>query len=330
MAAGLSHAPVVRLANMMNIGSAARAVVGFSLLAAIVAAAPALAAPSRASAGRATQARIIAGAPAEVSPPEVTQLAAGVREAGKPVPKYPSSVWLAYRRAIADAAVAEPGEVVSNLLAISPANPLLAWREIEGEQYVLVSTMRRDALGAAGERVSLTNDRWVSIPAETAKRCRKAHCRRLSTRALDLRLKQLTGLPPDGDYTYINQFWVRPVDLFRPCTDPRTDTTSCPTQVPAAGVNPAVVGSTNIANFLWIQTDYAWHRPNRFKGSASFSCAVSWNSPKCYGVPWTRLGYTYDWKPGAKAEGISEFVAVKGASVVIESVKTQRETYPKR
>ena len=42
------------------------------------------------------------------------------------------------------------------------------------------------------------------------------------------------------------------------------------------------------------------------------------------GYPWTRLGYTYDWAPDAKSEvGLSEFVARKGTTVVVESIASQ-------
>jgi len=251
----------------------------------------------------------------------------GTRAVRGDVPAFPASVWRAYRRSIADSTVASPREVAQNLIAIGPGDPRLQWRTIDGTDYLLVSTIRRDALGTPGQRINLSNDRWVSIPAQVDNYCRRAKCSKMTAKNLDLRVKQFSGLPPDGDYTLVNEFWVRPADMFRPCTDPRITTHSCPAQVPSGGVNPAVVGSTNLASFLWIQANYAWRMPDTFTGSASFSCSVLWTNPDCYGYPWTRLGYTYDWKPGAKEQGPSEFVAVRGASVVIESVKTLSQTF---
>jgi hypothetical protein len=240
-----------------------------------------------------------------------------------------AATWLAYRRAIVDAAVATPAEVAHDLVPISRTNRLLRWRLIGRTPYVLVQTLRWNALGRPGQRVVLTNDRWVSIPAQLAARCRSAGCGRMGDGQLDLRLKQLNGLAPDGDYTYVNRFWARAADIFRPCTDPRTTTTSCPTQVPAGGPVPALVGHTAIASFLWSQANYAWRMPERFAGSASVSCAAASAIQSCYGFPWTRLGYTYDWRPGAREEGPSEFVVVRGAVVVMQAVLTQRQAFPR-
>ncbi|MEI8080938.1 MAG: hypothetical protein WCI74_03740 [Actinomycetes bacterium] len=300
----------VMVADMRIRGAAMGRVVGFGLGLALVGGA--VAAPVSASA------TVTATGSAAAS---------GVRSVRGDVPAFSASIWRAYRRAIIDATVATPKEVAQNLIAITAGDPRLEWRTIDGADYVLVSTIRRDALGVPGQRVSLTSDRWVSIPNQVENYCRRARCSKLSAKKLDLRVKQMIGLPPDGDYTYVNSLWVRPADVFRPCPDPRITTHSCPVQVPSGGVNPAVVGSTNLASFLWIQANYAWRMPDTFAGSASFSCAVMWADPNCYGLPWTRLGYSYDWKPGAKEQGPSEFVAVRGASVVIESVKTLSQTF---
>ena len=242
-------------------------------------------------------------------------------------PPISAANWLAYRNSIFDSTVAMPTEVVRDLVAITPSNKALRWRVIGGHRYVLLQTMRRDALGTPGQRVTLKADRWLSVPSQVAVRCAAARCSTMNDRALDLRLKQMLGLPPDGDYRFVNQLWIRASDLFRPCTDPRVTTTTCPTQVPVGGLALAVVGGTDISRFLWIQTNYAWRAPTNFTGVNSFSCAVRWLDPDCYGLPWTRLGYAYDWRPGAKEEGPSEFVGVRGASVVIESVRTQRQVY---
>lgn len=242
-------------------------------------------------------------------------------------PPISAATWLAYRRSIFDAAVATPSEVVHDLVSVTPGNRALRWKILGGQRYVLVQTMRRDALGKPGERVALTADRWVVVPSQMAARCAAARCSAMSTAALDLRLKQMLGLPPDGDFRFVNQLWVKPADMFRPCTDPRITTKTCPTVVPDGGPTPARVGSTDIAKFLWIQANYAWRAPATFGGAASYSCAVRWTRPNCYGLPWTRLGYAYDWRPGVKEEGPSEFVLVRGASVVIDSVRTQRQAY---
>lgn len=64
------------------------------------------------------------------------------------------------------------------------------------------------------------------------------------------------------------------------------------------------------------------------------SCAQDYeNATKgnCYGFPWTRLGYTYDWTPGAKDDrGVTEFVVPEGSIAYLESVGTQRDAFPFR
>jgi hypothetical protein len=37
------------------------------------------------------------------------------------------------------------------------------------------------------------------------------------------------------------------------------------------------------------------------------------------GYPWTRLGYTYDWAPGASGIGASEFVTRKEMPVIVKA-----------
>jgi hypothetical protein len=38
------------------------------------------------------------------------------------------------------------------------------------------------------------------------------------------------------------------------------------------------------------------------------------------GYPWTRLGYTYNWRPGTDKYGASEYVVRKGATVNVLDV----------
>lgn len=50
---------------------------------------------------------------------------------------------------------------------------------------------------------------------------------------------------------------------------------------------------------------------------------TSYQFPK--GFPWTRLGYTYNWKPGESEVGPAEFVVRKDATVQVVSVETTEE-----
>jgi hypothetical protein len=246
-----------------------------------------------------------------------------------------AGLWRAYRAAIIDATTASPAEVVTNLLVPTPADPRTRWRTIDGEDYVLVGQLRYAPFTgvAEGDRFAVTSPRWVSIPGELGQACTQYRCRRMMDAELDLQLKMINGLPPDADYSTVMHFWVKPADMFRPCTDPGITSTSCPEQVvlDAAG-QPAVpvVGSTSTSAFLWTQANYAWRIPDRFRPRAAVSCAKDWNTEDCYGFPWTRLGYTYDWTPGATDDvGVTEFVVVAGAMAYMETIGTQREFFPR-
>lgn len=246
-----------------------------------------------------------------------------------------AATWAAYRKAMSDSAVAEPGEVVQNLIVLDHSDSRVQWRTIDGEEYVLVGTLRRNALTdvAPGQSFTLRSDNWVSIPGQLADKCAANNCGRLSPAALDLRLKQLLGLPPDANYSVVNRYWARPADMFRPCTDPRVTSASCPQQVLEGDQTPPVpttVGMTNLDHFLWVQADYAWRMPNTFDPASAVSCAAAYPEPaSCYGFPWTRLGYTYDWTDDKRDVGLTEFVVAKGSTVYLEAVGGQPDFFPR-
>jgi hypothetical protein len=48
-----------------------------------------------------------------------------------------------------------------------------------------------------------------------------------------------------------------------------------------------------------------------------------WMIPQ--GYPWTRLGYTYNWRPGASRYGASEYVVRAGSRVRVLSVAPAAE-----
>ena len=250
-------------------------------------------------------------------------------------PNVGRATWRQYLTAISDSAIAIPAEVVSNLLVPAPSDARTKWRTIDGVDHILVTTLRYAPVStvASGGQFTLDESTWVSIPGQLDEECVRYSCDNLKTSRLDLQLKQIIGLPPDADYRFVSQFWVKPTDLFRPCTDPRITSPSCPEQAlgAAAGI-PATVGKVNLADFLWTQANYAWRAPDRFRPQTAVSCAQDYaNSTvgQCYGYPWTRLGYTYDWTPGAKDDvGVTEFVVVEGAVAYLEKVGTQREFFP--
>jgi len=43
------------------------------------------------------------------------------------------------------------------------------------------------------------------------------------------------------------------------------------------------------------------------------------------GFPWTRLGYTYDWRPGAPEYGVAEFVLFRGTEARVVAILSAEE-----
>ena len=153
---------------------------------------------------------------------------------------------------------------------------------------------------------SLSRAVWVTAVPEVQEKCRK-----FSDPDLALRLRQLIGLQPDAKFQYFVTMTVRSSDVFRPTADPTTTTEwpcSDSTQATCGEFFPDWAGSDHIK---WIAnqmlSSYIILEPHT--GS--------------YSYPWTRLGYTYDWKPVADRYGASEYVVRPGAVVNV----TGKEPY---
>jgi hypothetical protein len=199
-----------------------------------------------------------------------------------------------YEAAIADAAVASPEKI----------NPLLPVPAGSAVGVVTWTSKNRAPCPLDKPRCSFTvgADRiWVTLAGEVQGRCRAWS---LSGVALRRRLEQLLGLPPDPppqhEYAVFATMQVPRDALERPCLgidagDPAHP--KCTIAVPAQFAASAAMQS--------------------FVGKQMMSSYVVRN-PSGPGYPYTRLGYTYDWAPGAEAQrhyGASEFVVAPGTRV---------------
>ncbi len=206
-----------------------------------------------------------------------------------------------YRRAIADAEVAEPEEVCRTLTAVTPDHPALQWRDRAGARRVLAVTWTSwDGYDREiGREMELGREVWVTLVPELSHFCRS---RPESGEALTLRVEQLLGLPPGVGKSRFVELWVAPGDLFRPAPDPEIDDRVAEWDVRRASVGPAA----RPGHFEWFE---------RLRGSSYGE----------NGYPWTRLGYTYDWGNPAGEVGLSEFVVRAGATVGVEAVTPTQE-----
>lgn len=139
----------------------------------------------------------------------------------------------AYKEAMEDTEVAEQTEISTRLLAVVPwydtlNNDMLHGSSITWENpadpansRVLVETMvsqwAYDAFYKPylGQNHLLTASIWVTVVPEL-----KNHFIGKSCPPTVKRIKQLKGLNPAREYSWLVQLWVDPKDLFRPTPDP--------------------------------------------------------------------------------------------------------------
>jgi len=203
-----------------------------------------------------------------------------------------------YRAAIEDAETAEPSEISTSLAPVTPYNATLRRRPspVDGEpDHVRVVTWT-DAFGtsAAGDSLTTESVIWVTLVPTLRSFCRDES---LSGPALDIRLAQRLGLPPDGAYERFVELWVRPADLRRPCPDPEITDRECELEPP----RPSDTVRIDSAHTAWMERTR----------TESYTPA---------GYPWTRLGYTYDWNPATGEVGPSEYIVREEATVAVHSI----------
>ena len=105
-----------------------------------------------------------------------------------------------------------------------------------------------------------------------------------------LRTKQVLGMNETSKNTYISSMWFNPSDVTR----------------------PAYVTDANKQMSLQFDENESDEYKNWFQGQYYYSYDVAH-------LPWTRLGYTYDWSKEAKDRyGLSEFIAWEGTTVTVE------------
>ena len=206
--------------------------------------------------------------------------------------------------AIKEAAV--PTEVYTKLVSITPSDPRITWRD-ETKQRVLVVTWKseddsRKYFPVAGG-VGKTSENEAYVLWVTAAPQLKQFCQALGLTGAQLsrRLKQYLGLNPSRSYERFIEIWADPNEMFRPCPDPEPTDTQC--------------------NLSWSGSPQA----PRIADYRAFFRGLYESSYSTKGAPWTRLGYTYDWTPGANKVGASEFVLAPSSSYEVKASYTTDE-----
>jgi hypothetical protein len=153
---------------------------------------------------------------------------------------------------------------------------------------------------------------WVTQVPEVQEICQKF------SGDVELSLDQLLGLIPGTKLSNFVMMTVTEGSVIRPATNPDTSTTMpCSTPAPANCGQEFPQG---------VADDYVRWFAN--KTLSAWVVTDPLQSP--VGYPWTRLGYTYNWKPGADKYGASEYVIVPGSSVtVLDIIPYQKYCNPK-
>lgn len=210
----------------------------------------------------------------------------------------------AYRSAIKDAMYPEDENVYEKLVPITKKNPNLIWKTIDCNEYVLMVSWKGDD---AYYRPYLNPDStfyptgnwpiWVTAAPQILQRMKSE-----KYFDADRRLKELLGLPPNSQYNYFIEFWVKAEDLFRPCPDNEITDTQCDVCFPDD------VDSTYKA---WV---------NQSRIDRYYPCDLYDQ------YPWTALGYTYDWNVNNTSHvGLSEFVIGKDKEIKVAAIYTTAE-----
>ena len=141
-----------------------------------------------------------------------------------------------------------------------------------------------------GKEITLGwGDVWVTLEGDV-----KTRCQQFQKINLIADIQKLLGLPLDN--TAKRSFVTLKVDsssMFRPCASPSILSEKCTADFPE-----------NIP-----QEHAAWY---------AYQTALSYQGET--GYPWTRLGYTYNWKSGENEVGAAEFVVKKGSKAMAISI----------
>jgi len=209
-----------------------------------------------------------------------------------------------YARAVRRAAVVEQSQIVTDLQRLDRSNASLVWNT-DGSKVLAVTWKSQSSYESNLRDKTQTSDAeayvvWVTLAPQVQRFCQnylREHPRATDADVI-LRLKQYLGLSASWSYDVFLEMWVDPSDVFRPCVDPEPTDSTC--NLEFATPAPMVKGIANYPAFY----------KNLYFGDFRIGP----------GVPWTGLGYTYDWGNARSREGASEFILSPGARYEIRRV----------
>jgi hypothetical protein len=225
------------------------------------------------------------------------------------------SLWADYEHAVEDARYPQPDHISRDLVPITTFFDGLVWDETR--QKVLMVNWTYASRYNPGP-TTLSRATWLTAAPFLRRFCQASGLR---GQALEIRLSQRLGTPPDTTYDSFVEMWVDPADFFRPCPDPEINDRECQVNLTAGSVDRGSSCPWSAAREHQLSGKFA----TVLEAHLDWMCS-NWASSYPPGkprrsYPWTALGYTYDWIPSSRDHvGESEFVAPQGTTVVVRRV----------
>jgi hypothetical protein len=200
--------------------------------------------------------------------------------------------WKTYNAAVLDSAIYRP----ENVRPLFPLN-----FEAPGMRATVVTLTNWNYQPGMQP---LTRAVWVTSVPEVQNKCRT-----FKDKDLALRLRQLLGLQPNAAFTHFVIMTVGEHDVFRPALNP----------IPTTRALCDVQKNNKCGEVFpdWVTEEHMKWITQQMLGSYQILTPPE----SCCSYPWTRLGYTYDWKLGADKYGASEYVIRPGALVNVISTQ---------
>jgi hypothetical protein len=152
----------------------------------------------------------------------------------------------------------------------------------------------------------LPDDVWVTAAPEVKNKCQGVGGN------LPMWLRQLLGLHPNTEVTHFVVMEVKKGDIFRPTANPD-----------ATAIWPCGNSQGRDCGEFFQEGVSEGHI--KWMANQMLSAYLISKPLKANGYPWTRLGYTYNWRRGADRYGASEYVIRQGAVVNVEEIISYRE-----
>ena len=185
-------------------------------------------------------------------------------------------------------------EKIRPLVSLTKEDKNVIWNE-SGDRVLLFTFHRYPDSYPDGKEVTFSwGESWVCSVKEYALWYKN---NKDNISDILLRTKQVLGMNETSKNTYITSMWFNPSDVSR----------------------PAYVTDATKPMALTFDDNVTAEYKTWFANQYYYSYDVSY-------LPWTRLGYTYDWsKEATDRYGLSEFIAWKGTTVTVDKTLLVRD-----